>query len=252
MKPTITVEAVAYHEAGHAVVGWKFRNTLRSEGVFVDRDNVGAGLCDHLPVTKPYMALATFTHYRKQPEIWRHYTLAIHWEVMGLLAGPMAEKRFCKIRGSGLASGMDDTERARLYYGFLEAAKHGRQEPTRQDLHGDGIDLWLWLTQQRTARLLQSPSVWRAVQRLARELVRHGHVTAEKAERIIAGAGVRQISERAWIGPAVKPETISGSAATAARRAGRGYSPARPAANAGNRRHETATETDPRPSQRTS
>ena len=221
-----TLQVTAYHEAGHAVVGWRYRAAIGVNGVWVNPRKPTEGGCHHPPMRNPIDADGIFqlAQERGDPRIWSDYRMQIENAIEGQLAGGMAEKRFRGLRGFLLpirnetdrASWMEalrcgrcaellissgDTDRAMLYLAYLKAAEHGREYPTPDDMPSV---LVLLPYQEAVARFLRRPEVWRAVQRLARELVRHGRVSAEKAERIISATGVRQMSLNRCFGRAIR------------------------------------------------
>lgn len=168
------LRAAAYHEAGHAVIGWRRHNWIRERGVSIDLQTPGNGSTHIRAQVVPEFVTA----YGKDPDSLEMccQVATVEDEVAGLLAGPMAEMRYLGQRmGSAVLvsapGGYPDLDRARA---LLNALVPG-------DSHW-----YVWMLQEEVKRMLREPRTWRAISIMARHLAVSGHVSAEEADRIIA------------------------------------------------------------------
>jgi hypothetical protein len=175
------VASIAHHEAGHAVRAWWLHVELIR--VCIDREKSGSGFCERQNGTRRMLAAGAPVS-----------SISVEDEASICLAGTVAEARYQRFRLRGTLSpeGSQDGANAWEVLTRWQQARYGQ---------ADGIDLWLWLIQQRVQRFLRSPKAWRAVEALATALLAHGHLVGEDAKRIITGAYGRRGVPSHWRQP---------------------------------------------------
>jgi hypothetical protein len=153
---------VAYHEAGHAVACWRLGIGLRREGVTIARDETAgsAGSCVHRQVVGRDIEGDASDRNRSKAEKLAQICLA----------GDIAARRH---NPRGVWRGADSDHRDAIdTLTFLTA--------TRKEL-----EAWLKLLHIRTEQMLSNPDVWRAVERLATELIQRQTISGKEATEII-------------------------------------------------------------------
>src|SRR5271167_4070534 len=90
----LDINAVAYHEAGHAVFAWRHHTCIRERGITLNADHTGA---THVLPHNVLPGLAKVMR-AEGPEIWGGWKWRAELTMAELLAGPLAEKRFRGIR----------------------------------------------------------------------------------------------------------------------------------------------------------
>ena len=161
--------ATAYHEAGHAVMGYRFSmQTLR---VVVDIATPGSGRTHYAGRVQAWQAMflkkygiGDFDSWSRDAE--RH--------IICDLAGPLAEARYLGgFSGEVIAAGVNDYEHA---------------EELLTCLHGiAGTPLWISKCQaliDHVGRILRVPRTWGALAELANALAYSGDVSGDAAERL--------------------------------------------------------------------
>jgi ATP-dependent Zn protease len=142
-------EATAYHEAGHAVAALALGRPVQRVSVLADRERLGS--C--------HFGKAVF----RPSEDW------LEREILIALAGLAAEARFTG------AYAWDGAARDRQYVAdlALERAGNARQ--------AERLERRLL---SKTEHLLDQPGNWRAVERIAAELLRAGAVSGRAARHL--------------------------------------------------------------------
>jgi hypothetical protein len=170
-------ERTAYHEAGHAVA---FFLTGRRIARIRLGEAKGAGQCDPIPIGKNLYDLLD----GDRGMVENH--------VVVLLAGAVAEVLFVYGLEEGALEGVEyegeDTQEARVVLSLLY------REPSE---FTEGTDLACGHYWWRAVDLLREPSHWRAIQALARALLKHASIEGEDAHRIIDNALRRRTSHKA-------------------------------------------------------
>jgi hypothetical protein len=184
--------ATAVHEAGHAVIGWRYGLILREEGVYISDDG-RQGLAD-------LGALATPDEVSYLPPCFKAtFVLRAEAQVIIFLAGNVAEGRFEKIKlgenilipGKGCINPNSDLRRVQV----LLQAITGRERNS----------FFQWMLQNTTQRQIQDPRTWAAILDMAEKLVQHGHLTAEECEAIPVLYNVPR-AQRRWESKKSSPE----------------------------------------------
>jgi len=167
------IRATAYHEAGHAAVGWYFGKPIRERGVFVDFDQPGEGSTHtHGTLVLPLARL---------PEALRRSARRrLRAECIEFLAGYVAENRGMKRRGASILG--SDATRATM----LIMRAHGCiQAIAELHLHGYA---------RATSRLVRQPTVWESVDALAQRLMLDGRLSGSEVEALFVTCGLRRVS----------------------------------------------------------
>lgn len=163
MRPrTKKLEAIAYHEAGHAVAGYLLNVSIVE--VSIIREDGNLGHCS-------YVELREQLFQERQERTARN---VLEPRIISALAGGYAEKRFT---GRWNEQGM--------------AADLGGVIQDCQELVGVGpdneepINTYVYRRLRRTRRLLENPANWNAVTTLANELLEHDRLSARKVQGIL-------------------------------------------------------------------
>jgi len=172
------IEATAHHEAGHAVMAFKCRNSIRGD-VWIDRRRNGA-----VP-TKDESDVRVMERCRSNPKDWIWFESRVWHDLFTTLSGPLAEVRF--LNGGRSPSGIPkgDTPDLIRVWEYL-------------NLLGCG-DFTLWLACNKVRRDLRHPRVWSAVEALAGVLMQKGRISADETEDLFSRNRVPQITKKAWI-----------------------------------------------------
>lgn len=185
--------AVAHHEAGHAVFAWRYGVQLRDPGVLLHPDL--DRLLDAEGEEGQQLGTAHF-----DSQVWpgeRNRILSqgsssqlheselrsLEWradiDAACCLSGPLAERRFLRLRGY-------PPQRNLLPGG---EADYVGAERSLQEASGDAsVSFALYLVYQSNRRALSHPRTWSAVQALAVELDKQGQIGPDEAEEIITAA----------------------------------------------------------------
>lgn len=146
------VEGIAYHEAGHAVMGWYFRKRFRAISIVPTRASSGR-VC----FLEPLAGLGQDTDEA----------------VMVHLAGPMAAWPMVgRFRSGGAIDDLAKAER------LVREVAGGGDDPRER----------LARLKESTWNVLARDELWRAVTALAQNLLRSHKLTGSEARRIIADA----------------------------------------------------------------
>lgn len=201
----VTIEASAYHEAGHAVVAWRHNNIIREHGISIDGQ--GLGQCHVRPqvFSGEGQMMKTITDGGRA---WRHFLYRVEAKVECDQAGMLVEIQHHQlIRPDGVDVISYELEDMRWLdtEGHLEAiegwsdinfalwtladarrAEAGHTELTSEDF--DYIVRWYLRLQTKVARYIKRPRTWGAITALAEALIEHRKVDADRAEAILAEA----------------------------------------------------------------
>jgi hypothetical protein len=161
---TKALRATAYHEAGHAVVAWLQGHGFKGVSIVADEveGSVGRVTANRAP-----------SWFRPDVQMDRRHRTLCEMEIRELLAGFEAERRFTGRRNHVGAS--RDLERAADYADWVTGGSVEEVEPYLDRLSVE------------VALLFDTDIHWRAVQRLAEELVLRGELSGSEARSIIAG-----------------------------------------------------------------
>ncbi len=163
--------ASAYHEAGHAVIAWRHHIWVRERGITLNDDL--SGNC-HVH-RKAFPGLLNMFKNSNNPRLIKGYRLDIQADVEICLAGPLAEKRFRKIRNSNgkllFPGAEDDLNQAMA---FLEDI----------GINPDG--LYLFFACQKVNRLLRYSKTWVAVTQVAEALMSRKFLESEEVYQMLA------------------------------------------------------------------
>lgn len=161
-------EIAAYHEAGHALMGYRYHQWAR-DGVRIYRD--GSGVCT---IRNDQYILGELPTAKKHGDqdlikmIWRNLEKAVNI----FLAGPLAEVRFLNRRVSGLLVGADDHKTVKRY---LEDAYPDDKR---------GAEFFWFLCQEHTRRVLTRPAAWNAITEMAAALIRRHEISDDGVQEI--------------------------------------------------------------------
>jgi len=169
------IRAAAWHEAGHAVLAWRFGKTFEGPGIVVRFDRPGEGKT----FTRGTLVLPLA---RLPADLRPAAQRRLRAECMEFLAGYLAEERALGQRG-GRARGADAHRAAMLVM---------RAQGCIQVV----AELHLQVYARATQRLLRRPEVWRAVGLLAERLAAQGRVAPGEAVALLTGSGLKPVQPR--------------------------------------------------------
>ena len=170
--------AAAYHEAGHAVVGYRYGKFLRENGVSIDLDTRGNGLSH----TRAEYVFSLSEVEALHPTVQRVNEFRLRTECVEYLAGYASEFRAMKKRWRLVDA--PDT------YGALELIERVRgcnRELALLELHRSYIPA--------TRRVLRQPKVWAAVEGVAQALLTapDGTLVNDHFEQLMTEGGLKQL-----------------------------------------------------------
>jgi len=164
----VNIDVTAYHEAGHVVVGLYLGCAI--DEVMVDIDNPGDGITVYRPNFIGKFSGISLNH-RTALSLWNQ-VLQEHVKLAKIsLAGPLAEAKILAkpLRSLGAKS---DLDKVMLIYDVLENIRENlSQYADISDNYRQNFSAKLRL---QTRRILNKPSVWRAIGDLAHDLI-HWH-----------------------------------------------------------------------------
>jgi ATP-dependent Zn protease len=157
------LERTAYHEAGHAVMGFLLKRRVLSVSI-APLDDGSRGRCNYAPTDPKLLRIDGETTARQRRTIERL--------IMCTLAGVLAEQ---------LATGVENA----ISKDWPKAQEHARRV-TSSDAEADAYVAWLRV---RSEALLAQPAARAMVAAVAEALVNHGpELSGVKAHRVAAGA----------------------------------------------------------------
>jgi hypothetical protein len=176
--PPKLLRATAYHEAGHAVVGYRFGKRIRERGISIDRDLPGEG---HTHLRQEFL----FPLSQISNEMLARYTeRRLRAECMEMLAGYASEAREMRVRG--LHGGIDWDDAISLVRQVRGISEVGAQMVLQSK----------FLPAVR--RLLRVPAVWIAVETLAQALLDRGVIAPDEAQMMLERRAVGRVSPSYW------------------------------------------------------
>ena len=176
--PAKLIRATAFHEAGHAVVAYRFGKWIRDPGLSVDRERAGNG---HAAIRGEFLMPLS-----KAPEGMVRPTLKrLRTECMEQLAGYAAEARAMGHRG--LLGGGHDWDRAITLIRQVHECEENEAEAT--------ICLAFL---PAVSRLLRDPVVWKTASSLAKALMTRGRLSGEEAQAMLERSKLRPVSITYW------------------------------------------------------
>lgn len=154
--------STAYHEAGHAVVGWRLGIGLRKKGVTI------------APKKGEYLGCCFAKAGVGRDIEWNasdRNSIRAEKNVQSLLAGVIAQRRYNprSVRGNPASS---DHQAA------IDTLSHFAAEQRE-------VEAWLKLLHIRTGNMLANPDIWRAVERLASALMERRTIPGKEVTEII-------------------------------------------------------------------
>ncbi len=170
MGKTNKLLAVAYHEAGHAVVSWQLGVPLRRTGVTIIPHGSTAGATHHWQVVGRDVEWDLSDRNRLRTEKL----------VQICLAGNVAQRRFDPRSVRGVHADSDHQQAVDALI---------RWSTPRE------LEVWVKLLYLRTEQLLANANAWRAVERLAEALVQQGRIRGKEATEIIRVGFDEQLNE---------------------------------------------------------
>jgi hypothetical protein len=180
------LQAVAHHEAGHAVIGYRFRKRIGEPGIFAcpSRHGIGGDVQRRLDV----LPRDAEWHRSVGGAVWESFKERAEREIIISLAGPMAEARYILGRNpvGFLAGDSPDVQVAKRYLDCLPA-RDSSSEPYEQVLYG------------RTRSMLREHRTWGALKELAGMLIARNSVPGEIAEDLFREWRVPRIPNEAWM-----------------------------------------------------
>lgn len=150
------MERAAYHEAGHAVIGWRLADQLIGDGIWINES--GCGMEHHEP-TLLRMDAEAAEHSSFEREC---YVAKVEACVMQLLAGSLAERRASKERTRGFRFGVED---------LGEAKKVIKTLPNCWIREDPDYNLYLWLLRRDAQRMIRQSETWAAICAVAEKLI---------------------------------------------------------------------------------
>jgi hypothetical protein len=182
------LDRTAYHEAGHAVIAYRFRNYIDERGVTVDLSKPGGGQTYLQAEAYPFEGPA----FRARGGVsWRNWTARAEREIMISIAGPLAELRY--VHGKSPSGCLSPKS---------ESADYSTARALFDCIFTDDPTNWLWGNyHDRVRRMLRERRTWQAIGKLAKLLRDTGFASEDAVSDICAG--VPQISKREWIGQPV-------------------------------------------------
>jgi hypothetical protein len=161
-RVTKALRATAYHEAGHAVVAWLQGHGFKGVSIVADEaaGSVGRVIVNRAP-----------RWFRPDVQMDRRHRTLCEMEIRELLAGSEAERRFTGRRNH--VGARRDHERAVDYADWVTGGSVDEVEPYLDRLSVE------------VALMFDDDIRWRAVQRLAEELVLRGELSGSEARSII-------------------------------------------------------------------
>ena len=178
-NPTKLLRATAFHEAGHAVVGYRFGKWIRDRGISIDRDRPGDGHSHTRGGTLfPLSQAINDCHAR-------YLRKQLRVECMEHLAGYAAEARVMRIRG--LLGAGEDWENSIRLVEYVE------------ECHEDDAEIKvLEEFVPAVRRLLRNPTIWKTVSMLAEALIARGAISSEEAQALLEKSDVHPVPLTYW------------------------------------------------------
>jgi hypothetical protein len=156
VRRSSTLEATAYHEAGHAVISIVLLCGVRRLSIIPNDDDGSFGRCTHNPLAEEVQQDCDTTESRRD---------IIEARVMVLYAGFHAEARF--VGRHNYVGAREDMKNASDLLSFLA----GEEEELEKYLD--------WLS-VRSKNLVLRPENWRAIRYVARELIARRELSGEE------------------------------------------------------------------------
>lgn len=178
--------ATAFHEAGHAVVGYRYGKFLREKGLSIDRDRRGDGLCH----TRAEFVFSRADVGSLPLAVQRVNEFRLRSECMEYLAGYVAELRGMKKRWRLMDA--PDTHGALELIELVRGCNRDRAF----------FELQLCFVRS-TRRVVAQPNVWGAIRRVAQALVSasDGTLLNDDFEPLMREVGVSQLRPGAGCKP---------------------------------------------------
>lgn len=161
MRTSKSLEATAYHEAGHAVAAWRLGVGLSKQALSIVPNEDSVGRINH---SNPL--------FRVDLEMDKSDRARLRAEKVAqiCLAGGVAQRRF----------------NARSYrHAHIKPDLHEAVNVLGYFAEGDELEAYLRLIQVRARHMFNRPFVWRCVQALAGALLARKQLSAREVKRII-------------------------------------------------------------------
>lgn len=161
MSTSKSLEATAYHEAGHAVAAWRLGVGLRKHALSIVPDGDSLGRANH---SNPLFGVDLEWDQSDRARLRAEKVAQI------CLAGGAAQRRFS----------------ARSYrHGHMKSDLHEAVDVLSYFAQGEELEVYLRLIDVRARGMFNAPSLWRCVQALAGALFDRKRLSAGETRRII-------------------------------------------------------------------
>ena len=204
------MEAAAYHEAGHAVIGWRHRQFVRERGLSIDRIGMGHAHVRRIVFPGEGDAMKATGDER----LWKAYCLRVTAHVEVYQAGRLAEHLHHGVGGRYTANGVEDATYESESYGLvdrlndneevddldsaLDALIEVRRVETGHYRLSDADREWIvrefLRIQKRLVLILRRQRTWRAIESVAKPLLERHRLGWEEVDSILEAAHPPQVS----------------------------------------------------------
>lgn len=154
-KDQENLRQAAYHEAGHAVIGWLYNIGIGKEGIYIDLGRDPVGNCD---IKRPKDKTKDEGYLRM------------------LLAGRLSEEKFIKSAGltfTHFSGGYYDEQKIIMI--FDEKYPEEKTHPERFKHYNEIVN-----------HLLDDSNIWEAVEAVVTTLIEERYISKNRLEEIIA------------------------------------------------------------------
>jgi hypothetical protein len=162
------LEAVAYHEAGHAVAAWLLNIPLRKVTIVPEGDALGYVLRCGVAFPKRVREAFEFGGMSDRDEAWAYYIAERH--AVYCIAGNEAQNRF---NPRSVRNCHSKSDRKSALAGLCRLAD------------SKAIPLYWRILKMRAEKLFDNPSNWKAVKALAETLMERKTLSGDEALEIV-------------------------------------------------------------------
>jgi len=180
-EPQLLLRATAFHEAGHAVVGYRYGKFVRDNGIRIDFIRPGLGNC-HTRGEYLFPLQQVGDSMMRGAQVKR-----LRSECIESLAGHAAEFRAMAIR-KWVTLECPDTRRA---LELIKSVRECGEQTAMLELE--------WTYVPATRRMVRDQAIWQGIETVAKELLKaDGFLSSDKANSILENTGVIQVSPTYW------------------------------------------------------